>query len=134
MWVRRGLNVVQDRCLLSDLVYAPVWMGVPSRLGEVRVRDELISVARHAVVFHVTASEEVLLDRMRERADGRPAADPPEAQRHALLKHYWREVGWWQSEGAVVIEVDTTEGNFPAGLELEMLLSIGLETFVREHG
>jgi thymidylate kinase len=131
LWRLKGLNVVQDRCLLSDLVYAPVWMGVPSRLGEARVRAELVRQAPHAVVFHVTASEGVLLERMRERNDIRENADPGEGQMHALLKNYWREVSWWADAGATIVEVDTTEGDFPAGVELEMLLSVGIERLAR---
>lgn len=134
MWTRAGLNVVQDRCLLSDLTYAPVMFGGPSRMGEERVRRQLKLHALEVGVVHVTASEDELLERMRVRADGRPGADPDPAQVHAVLKNYWREVGWWRDNGASVYEVDTSGGNFPEGLELEMLLSLLMEEMAAERG
>lgn len=134
LWTRASFNVVQDRSLISDLVYAPVWKGIPSRLGEERVRAQMRTHAYHALVIHVTASEEVLLDRMRERNDTREGADPGEGQLHALLKGYWRELGWWREQGATIYEVDTTEGHFPSGIELELLLSAGLEEVAVERG
>jgi thymidylate kinase len=126
-WTLEGLSVVQDRCLLSDLVYAPVWKGIPSRLGEDRVRASMRKQVKHALVVHVTADEPVLLERMRERNDVREGADPGEGQLHALLEGYTRELLWWEAEGATVVEVDTTRGWFPGELELSLLLSAGLE-------
>ena len=134
MWTRVNLNVVQDRSLISDLVYAPVWKGIPSRLGEERVRREMKTHAYLALVIHVTASEEVLLQRMRDRSDMREAADPEEGQMHALLKNYWREMSWWRSIGATLLEIDTSDGHFPSGIELELLLSVGLERLAKTHG
>lgn len=134
LWTRASFNVVQDRSLVSDLVYAPVWKGIPSRLGEERVRREMRAHAYHALVIHVTATEEVLLSRMQERNDTREAADPEASQMHALLKGYWRELGWWESVGATIMEVDTSEGHFPAGIELEMLLSVGFDSLIHARG
>lgn len=124
LWTRAGLNVVQDRCLLSDLVYAPVMLGAASRLGEERVRGTLRVVARHAVVLHFTADEETLAARLEDRGD--ELVD--ESMLHALLKNYWREVGWWVEAGAVVHEFDTTGEVFPSDLDLELALSVEAES------
>lgn len=119
-WQMSGLNVVQDRCVLSDLVYAPVLRGVASKFGEAEVRRQLEKLARHAVVLHFTAVEEELAARLEERGDD--LISP--GQLHYILKGYHREVGAWVEAGAHVAEFDTTGGVFPGRLELELAVSL----------
>jgi thymidylate kinase len=130
MWTRWGLNVVQDRCALSALVYDPVLRG-PYKWPEERTRDSLRDVARRALVLHATADEADLAARLRERGDDLIS----EGMLHAILKNYWREMSWWRIEGgATVREFDTSGGRFPTRLDLELELSIGLAELARAGG
>jgi thymidylate kinase len=122
LWQRGGLNVVQDRCIVSDLVYAPVLRGVDSKFGLDRCKRQMVHVREHAVVLWFTAEEGDLGERLRERGDD--LID--EGMLHAILKGYWRWMSWWKDAGAVIVEVDTTGGSFPDALGLELLLSKGL--------
>lgn len=85
------------------------------------MRNQLVRLARHAVVLHVTADEETLAARLKERGDD--LID--EGMLHAVLKNYWREVGWWREEGAVVMDFDTTGDLFPTDLDLKLNLAVG---------
>ena len=109
-WFSMGLNVVQDRCTMSDLVYAPVHSGCASRFGEDLVRRQLSALSMRATLIHMTASEAALAERIGVRGDDNTAA----ADLRLLLEGYDREVSWFASLGAKVITVDTTD-SFPDG-------------------
>lgn len=122
LWIGSGLNVVQDRCIISDLVYSPVLRGTPSKFGEKRVRRQLELVAQYAVIIHVTADEDTLCRRLRSRGDDLIT----EEMMDALLKNYWRQMGWWEEIGAQTLEFDTTDDAFPTDLYLELAIATGV--------
>lgn len=130
LWQRGGLNVVQDRYLVSDLVYAPVLSGVASRLGKTEVLHGMAQTVHRAVVIYVTAEEEVLARRLVERGDD--LIDP--GMLHAILKNYHREMGGWEYMGAVVHTVDTSADYFLSDLELELTLAVAFEELASERG
>ncbi len=120
-WQRGGLNVVQDRCILSDLVYAPVLRGVDSKFGLDRVKRQMAHVQEHAVIFWITAEEDDLQERLAQRGDD--LIDT--GMLSAILKGYWRWISWWRDQGATILEFDTTGGVFPTDLDLALSLSVG---------
>jgi thymidylate kinase len=119
MWRHSGLSVVQDRCAVSDLVYSPVLRGIASQFGENKVRQQLRSLTRHAVVIFMTADEQDLAKRLSERGDDLIN----ESMLHALCKNYWREMSKWRAVGAHMIEFDTSGDQFPDALEVEFAIA-----------
>lgn len=130
LWQGAGLNVVQDRCAVSDLVYAPVLSGVRSRFGEEAVRAQLELVAQRAHIIHVTADEETLEERLEERGDDLVVG----GMLHAILKNYWEEMDLWVERGAVISEFDTTDDEFPSEVELGLALSMGEVELAKKLG
>jgi hypothetical protein len=129
LWTGGGLNLVQDRCAISDLVYAPVLASRASRFGEGRVREQLKTLVYRAIVVWVTADEETLVKRLQDRGDDLITED----MLNLILENYWREMGWWRDHGATMHMIDTTDG-FPSDLELQLSLSVGWEQLALEIG
>jgi thymidylate kinase len=106
MWHLRGLNVVQDRSLLSRLAYQPVVL-VPGaeRKDLEEAKRTMASMREKVAVLYLHCEEGELAYRIRARGD---AYFHPSLTGE-LLKSYWRTMAWWESAGGWSATVDVTE-------------------------
>lgn len=116
-WSLRGMNVVQDRSLLSRIAYQPVVLVPGAERKDLEAAKRAMASLSHRVaVLHLTADENVLAERIVGDRYFKPDMMSP------LLSSYWKTMAWWESVGGWVRTIDTTEG-FPTVDEALLALS-----------